>query len=416
MTSPVPQGTVPPAPREPGERLLRPALLLAGILLLAANMRGALTVVSPLLGEIRADLDLPSSATSALISLPLLCFAIFSPLVPRLSLRWGIERTLGLGLLVLMGGILLRSATWMPGLWIGTALVGAGISTINVLLPSLLKRDFPTRIGSLTGVYNALQSTFAALASGFAVPLSLLPGWSWRTAMGATAALVLIALAVFLPQIRASAQHRLSAAEAETPVEVIEEEAARPKPLWRSAIAWQVTLFMGLQSTVFYSVLTWWPAIETGSGYSAVTAGTHMALLQVASIGGNLLAGTLIRRGHGVVVALVPGPLIAASMLGMLLLPHGALAWSLVFGFATGANIVTALSLFGARTRTHQRAAALSGMAQSFGYLLAAAVPPLLGFMHDASGTWNPVLLTVMVLSLITSTLGGLASRPRTIA
>lgn len=435
--SPVAQtaGTVPSSPREPGERLVRPALLLAGILLLAANMRAPITVVSPLLGNISQELALSSATASALISLPLLCFAAFSPLAPRLARRWGLEATLVAALAILSLSIVIRSLPWAPGLWIGTALIGASVAGINVLLPSLLKRDFPTRIGPMTGVYNAVQSTFAAAASGFAVPLAGLPGWGWRAAIGTTLALALIGLAVMLPILRAHLAGRAGRrrlAQEQTPdaagpasapggaaarlAATLAADAATPPrrtPVWRSAIAWQVTAFMGVQSTLFYSMLTWWPSIERGAGLDPVTAGLHMALLQLSSIGGNLLTGALLRRVDARWVTMLPQPLIVIAFVGMLTAPDAALLWSVCFGFAAGNNIVAALSLFGARTRSHQSAAAVSGMGQSVGYLAAAVVPASLGALHDATGSWTPVLWVLCGLAALTALLGWFAAGKR---
>lgn len=417
----------PPSPEK--HRALRPALLLVGILLLAANMRASLTAVSPLMGQIRDELSLPSFATSALISLPLLCFALVSPVAPKLAARIGIERTLGLALGGLTIGILLRSAPWTPGLWAGTVLVGSSIAFINVLLPALLKRDFPTKIGPLTGAYNAVQSGFAALAAGFAVPLAALPGFDWRIAIGCTAGIALIGLAVFLPQLRSSAQHRpASPASADLASELaamadVDGTACTTAPttptvpasLWRSATAWQVTLFMGLQSSLFYSLLTWWPAVEHDSGTSPVEAGLHMALIQASGIVGSLCTGALLRRVNPRIMTMIPVLITATGVMGQLTVPSAAVLWAILLGLGTGGTIVTALALFGARTRDHHRAASLSGMAQSVGYLLAAAVPPLLGAIHDATGNWTAPLLTLTGLALVAAVMGMLASRDRTI-
>ena len=412
----------PPAPSTPTTHLVRPALLVAGVILLAANLRAGITVMSPLLGEVRSDLDLTSSATALLISLPVVCFAVFSPLVPKLASRLGIEQTLALALSVLTVGVVLRSVPWGPGLWLGTALLGASVAAINVLLPSLLKRDFPTRIGPMTGMYSAFQSAFAALASGVAVPLAGLPGWSWRTAAGATAALAFIALAVFLPQLTAAIRHRstppATAASAAHPAAsgtTAPQHGAPHTPLWRSAVAWQVAAFMGLQSAFFYVVLTWWPSIEQAAGVSVLAAGLHMALLQAASIGGNLVAGWALRTFNPRWVSGLPGAGVALAFLGMFAWPSVSLLWSLLFGFFSGMSIVAALSVFGARTRSPERAAALSGMAQTFGYLLAAAMPPLLGTLHDSTGSWLPVLLVQAAFGVGAAVFGWLSARDRVV-
>lgn len=391
-------------------RTLRPALLLTGVLLLAANMRVALTTVSPLMGQIRTDLGLGSAGVSALISLPLLCFAAASPLVPRLAARWGIEATLTAALGGLTVGIVLRSVAATPALWVGTALVGLSIACINVLLPALLKRDFPTRIGPLTGVYNAVQSGVAALGAAVAVPLAGAAGFTWRTAIGCTAALALIGLAFMLPQLR---HNQVAAPEVTGAIPAV--AAGRARPLWRSGVAWQVTIFMGLQSTLFYTVLTWWPELEHDGGVSQVGAGWHMALIQALGVVGSLATGAVLRRADPRIVSAVPALLVAVGLLGQLLAPAAAVVWAVSIGLGCGGNIVAALALFGARTTTHLRAAALSGMAQSLGYLLAAAVPPVLGALRDATGSWTAPVGVLIAFACGSMLFGFLAARDRTI-
>jgi CP family cyanate transporter-like MFS transporter len=396
-------------------RTLRPALLLAGIFLLAANMRAALTVVSPLMGEIKGDLGIGSAGASALISLPLLCFAGVSPLAPKLARRFGTEATLTSALVVLMIGIVLRSLPIAALLWIGTVLIGSAIACINVLLPSLLKRDFPEKVGSLTGLYNGVQSAFAALAAGFAVPIAGIPGSGWRIALGCTAAVAVIGLGVMLPQLRVNAPVPRTLEHTELPDAAASSgaagtsaaSAARPS-LLRSATAWQVALFMGLQSCVFYSMVTWWPTIEHAYGISTSLAGTHAAVFQATGIIGSLTTGAALKRVPAP-ATVIPVVFSVLGIFGMAAFPAAALVWTIIIGLGAGGCIVAALALFSARTRDHHRAAALSGMGQSVGYLLAAAVPPTLGALHDASGGWQVPLLTlggIIVAALVFAVLG----------
>lgn len=441
-------------------KALRPGLILAGILLLAANMRAPLTVVTPLLGRIQEDTGLASSVSSALIALPVLCFAAVSPLAPKFAARWGIERTLAAAVVVLIAGIVLRSSPWsatpwMPGLWLGTVGIGAGIACLNVLLPALLKRDFPQRVGPMTGVYNAVMSGFAGLAAGFAVPLASLPGWDWRTALGVCAALALVALGVFLPQLRGSRGHRVlssaavddasSASRSTLPsrsagvvtsgsaagsgadpaadpeADPVAAPAAgaplapsgRRRSVWSQATAWQVSAFMGLQSCLFYTIVTWWPAVERDGGVSELDAGAHMAVLQLFGIVANLAAGSLLKRVGERLVTVIPVTLTFTGILGQMLAPDFALLWVALLGLGTGGNIVAALALFGARTRDHRDAAALSGMAQSMGYIIAAFAPPLLGALHDASGAWTLPLSILLGINAAAGLAGVLATRKR---
>lgn len=416
----------------PALKVLRPGLILAGILLLAANMRAALTVVSPLMGDIRTDLGIGSAGASALIALPLLCFAAVSPLAPKLASRFGVEATLTTAVATLTVAILLRSLPFTAALWIGTVFVGAAIACINVLLPSLLKRDFPDRIGPLTGLYNAVQSAFAALAATFAVPLAGMPGSGWRLALGFTAAVGLIGVAIMLPQLRVNSpaprQPRTevvpdgavpdaasSGTSATAPAAAMAPAATKRHSLLRNATAWQVALFMGLQSSIFYSMVTWWPTIEHDQGISTSLAGLHAGIFQAAGIVGSLVTGALLKRAAEQLITVLPVVLSVVGLVGMLFFPDAALLWTILIGLGAGGNIVAALALFGARTRDHRRAAELSGFGQSFGYLLAAATPPTLGAIHDAVGNWTTPLAVLSCVAVVALIFAALGSRDRVV-
>ena len=368
-------------------RRTRFGLALVGILVAGANLRAGITTVGPLLDRVRDDLDLSSTTASALISLPLLCFAVCSPVAPAIARRLGLEHAITLALAVLAVGIVARSVPWLPALWLGTALLGLSIALVNVLLPAVVKRDFPDAAGRVTGAYSVTQSAFAALGAGLAVPVAGTADHGWRLAFGMWAGLALVGLAIFLPQLRSD---RGSSSGPETPHRLP----------WGSPLAWAVTVFMGLQSTVYYTVVTWWPSIEESHGVSTGTAGTHQSVLQVCSIVGNIGVATAVQRfprDQRAIVAVL-SLLSAAGVLGELVLPAAGLLWTVLLGLAAGGLIVLALALFGLRTRRHGEAAALSGMAQSCGYLLAAAGPLAIGALHDSTSGWTLPLVVLLVV------------------
>ena len=399
---PTPALTPVPAPAGPAaEGAGRPArrtrwsLLLVGVLLLGANLRSAITAVGPVLGRIQAEAGLSGAEASLLVCLPLLAFAGVSPFAPRLAERFGLERTLGWALLVLAVGIVARSVPGPAMLWLGTLGVGAAIALMNVLIPSVVKRDHPRRIGPMTGLYQAVSSITAALASGLVVPVADVVPSGWRLALGLGAGVALIGVALFLPYLLPTRRARAAAAG---PVPAAERARL---PLW-SATAWQVTAFMGLQSTFFYVMVTWLPAIQVGHGAGEVRAGWyHFGFLALALIG-TVTAASLLPRtrdqrrlGAGITAVGVVG------VLGLLLAPQLSLLWALAAGFCSGGAIVIAMALFGLRTANHHEAAGLSSMAQSVGYLFAAAGPVLVGALRDATGGWTvPLLATLAVLLL----------------
>ncbi|MGY1839911.1 MULTISPECIES: CynX/NimT family MFS transporter [unclassified Modestobacter] len=385
----------------------RSGLLLAGILLIAANLRAAITSVGPVVEDIRADLGIGGATASVLISLPLVAFAVVSPLAPALARRIGIERALGAALVLLSVATVVRSLPSTVALWTGTAVLGIAVAVINVVLPSLVKREYPGRIGQVTGLYSSVQGAAAALASGLAVPLAGTTQHGWRLALGIWAGLGLVALAVFLPQLR----RRSIPPDPGSPGAPV-----RHRSPWGTALGWQVTVFMGTQSTIYFTLITWWPSVEQAHGVSPAAAGWHLFAMQVAGVLANLAVARLIPR-HPDQRLLILGAtgLFAIAVLGQLALPGASLLWIVLAGAGGGGCIVLALSLFGLRTRDHHQAGSLSGMAQSVGYAMAACGPVLLGALHDRTGSWTAPLVVLLGVLAVQAAAGALAGRNRTI-
>ncbi|VIO80921.1 2-nitroimidazole transporter [Bradyrhizobium ivorense] len=379
--------------------------LLIGIMLIAATLRAPITGVAPLLGVIRDSSGISAAEAGVLTTLPLLAFAAISPFAATLARRFGIERALFSALLVIAAGIALRSTGPVWALFAGTAMLGAGIAVGNVLLPSLLKRDFPSRITGITGAYAITAGLVSALASTTAIPLASLPGSNWYLALAGTLVLPAIALLAWLPQLRSDS--------------VPTAEVAAPPhggPLWRSALAWQVTGFLGLTSLVFYIVVGWLPAVLVEAGYPAATAGSLHGLSQLATAVPGLILGPAARRmkdqrAIAVAVSLATG----VALLGLWQLPALAMFWAALFGFGAGAAFILGLTFVSLRTSHSHQAAALSGMAQCVGYSLAAAGPPLAGLAHDATGGWGIALVACIAVTLLMAVLGSLAGRATTI-
>jgi CP family cyanate transporter-like MFS transporter len=388
-------------------------MLLLGILLIAANLRPSITAVGPVLDDIRSSLQLSSGVASVLISIPLVAFGLFSPIAPWISRRLGLEGALGAALGVLAVAIVTRSLPWTPALWIGTALLGAAIAVMNVVLPSLVKRDFPDRVGQITGLYAAVLSVVAAIAAGVAVPIAGVAHEGWRWSLGVWAGLALVGLAVLAPPL---SRHRLRRHELELPTESAESGVRPYRSPWTSALGWQVTIFMGVQSIVFFTLITWLPSIEQSSGISAATAGFHQFLLNIGSLVGSLLTATVIQRARdqrGVGIA--SAVLIGIGVAGEIVLPSFSAAWVCIIGLGTGTSLTLALSLFALRAAHTRQATELSGMAQSVGYLMAAAGPIAIGILHDATGSWTLALVVILVLTAAQLVTSLLAARHRVI-
>ncbi|MFL6126823.1 CynX/NimT family MFS transporter [Actinophytocola sp.] len=364
--------------RTANEATARSVLMIAGFLLIAANLRAALTSVGPLAETIRGDLGLTSGEVGFIGTLPLLIFAAVSPQVPRLARRLGTDQALWLALVVLAVGIVLRSVPVAGMLWVGTVLLGAAIAVGNVLLPSLIKRDFPDRVSAVTGVYTAVIGIVASTAAGVAVPLAgALPG-GWRTSLGCWAGLVLVALAVWTPRLT---RRRRAAVPADT---------AKVSTPWRSLLAWECAAFMALSATGFYTVLAWYPSVLHSNGTSETTAGWLLFAYQIIGVVMSLVLPVVLSRlPDQRAVAAVSAVLAMLGHLGLLFAPGLAVVWVLVAGVGAGSVFFLALAFLSLRAADPRSAAALSGMGQSIGYLVAAVGPTLFGVLHDATGGWR---------------------------
>ncbi|HED2924370.1 CynX/NimT family MFS transporter [Klebsiella michiganensis] len=382
----------------------RNLLLITGILLIATTLRVTFTGAAPLLDAIRSEYGLTTAQTGLLTTLPLLAFGLVSPLAAGVARRFGIERSLLLAMILICLGVGLRSLPFVSLLFIGTAIIGCGIALRNVLLPGLIKRDFSQHVAKMTGAYSLTMGGAAALGSAMVVPLAL-AGLGWRGALLMLMAFPLLALFIWLPQTRRQVTAPLTGSG-----------AIHNRGIWRSALAWQVTLFLGINSLVYYVIIGWLPAILQSIGYSEAQAGSLHGLLQLATAAPGLAIPLILhrlkdQRGIAVLVALM----CAVSALGLWFLPAQAVLWTLIFGFGSGATMILGLTFIGLRASSAHQAAALSGMAQAVGYLLAACGPPVMGKIHDANGDWHIPLIAVALISVAMAVFGALAGRDREI-
>jgi CP family cyanate transporter-like MFS transporter len=379
-------------------------MLIIGILAIAATLRVAFTGAAPLLDSIRADYGLTTAQTGLLTTLPLLAFALVSPLAAGVARRFGIERCLLASMLLICAGIALRSLPSPVWLYSGTAVIGCGIAIGNVLLPGLIKRNYAHSVAKMTGAYSVTMGGAAALGSALMVPLAL-NGFGWRGALLMLIVFPLLAFLLWLPQWRQHAAAPLT-----------NSGALHSKGIWRSALAWQVTLFLGINSLVYYVIVGWLPAILISQGYSEAQAGSLHGLLQLATAAPGIAIPLVLhklrdQRGIAILVSLM----CVLSAFGFWLVPSQALLWTLIYGFGSGATIILGLTFISLRTHSAHQAAALSGMAQSVGYLLAAGGPPLMGKIHDLTGDWHIPLMIIAIIALLMAVFGALAGRDRAI-
>ena len=373
--------------------------LLLGVLLIATNLRAPITSLGPVLDQVQQYFGLSAAAAGFLNALPLLMFACASPLAPWLT-RWlGLEQALLGALCLIAVGCLIRPSGTITGLWGGTLLIGGGIATANVLIVPLVKRDFPSHTALCIGLYAAVMALMAALASGLSAPLSSLTGYTWKVSLGMWFVLALVAIIFWVPHLR----HPQGRVAVPTP--------RSAKSVWRSAIAWQVSMFMALQTVTFYTLIDWYPAMASSVGIEASEAGVHLFAYQAVAVVANLSTSVAIKRFKDQrLLGFLCSLAITVGMAGLVWAPSLSLAWLMIAGGGAGMSMVTCLTLFGMRVRDHHQASSLSAMAQSVGYGLGSAGPFLAGWLHHIFGTWQVslwMLLAAAVLQIFFAVMAG---------
>ncbi|KOP82686.1 CynX/NimT family MFS transporter [Cytobacillus solani] len=381
-------------------------VMIIGIIFVATNLRSPLTSVGPLVGFIRDSMHISNTLAGMITTLPLLAFAFFSPIVPRLGRKFGMEPIVLASLIILTLGIILRSLSGVATLYIGTAVIGLAISVCNVLLPSLIKREFPTKIGLMTGVYSISMNLLGAIASGISVPIAIHLGFGWQGALGIWGFLSFVSILTWLPQMK---RRNRNAANIH-----IKTDDSRVN-VWTSAIAWQVSLFMGLQSMLFYVLIAWLPEILKVQGISSDRSGWLLTIMQLALLPFTFIVPVIAGRmsSQRSLVTITSGLLLAGT-LGLLYGSSSLIVlWVILFGIGGGFAFSLAMMFFSLRTKNSHQAAELSGMAQSVGYLLAAIGPTLFGYIHDATSSWTIPLLILVGASVLLLICGLGAARDR---
>jgi CP family cyanate transporter-like MFS transporter len=380
-------------------------LLVVAVAAAGLNLRTAITSLPPLFPDLQTRLHLSSATLSLLAATPVICFGVVSAFTAWLNRRYGEEMILLVALVLLTAGLLLRGVAPGVMLFPGTALAASAIAVLNVLLSSMAKRRWPERAGLLLGIYLTMLSAGAIVSSLLSVPLYRSSGGSVRLALGVWAAPAALAVLLWLPQLR----YRAAGAP---PV-----AAAAPRAgikVYRYALAWQVTAFMGLQSLLYYAALSWLPSILQDRGDSAVTAGNLLALMGVGNLATSLIVPVLAHRRPSQRALVVPSLIgTAAGLAGSLWAPLGSAPfWVLVLGVSQGSCLGLAIFFMMARAPNADAAASLSAFSQSVGYMVAGVGPLMVGLLHSATGSWNiPVALLVVLCAAELAT-GLLAGRP----
>lgn len=392
----------------------RRRIVVVGLLLAALNLRPAVTSLGPLLKEVRADLGMSGTIAGLLTSMPAACFAVFGLTAPRLARRFGPGAVVCTGLAAIATGLALRPFAGGTLAFLCTsALALAGIAVSNILMPVIVKRWFPDRVGTMTGLYSMGLSLGTASAAAATVPMTDALGGSWRAGLGVWAVLAGVAMLPWLFLAR-DRTHRPS----ESP-EAPEPEAASGAAgtrITRSPTAWAMAVFFGLQSTAAYITMGWMPQIFRDAGVSASTSGVLLAVIMAMGVPlAFVLPRTAARLRNQGVLALVLGVCGIIGYAGLWLAPvGGAWVWAVLLGVANCA-FPLALTMIGMRAKTSAGVVRLSAFAQSTGYLLSIPGPLLVGTLYQHSGGWGPPLALMAGLMVPQIVAGLLAGRDRTL-
>lgn len=378
--------------------------MVVAVIALAFNLRLAVNAVGSVTPELRSATGLTGTAAGALLALPTLSFAVLGLLAAALAARFGTHRTVVLALLALVVGQLVRSTVGgVPALFIGSAVALAGVAVSNVLMPGLVRLHFPQRIAAMTAVYTTTLSVGAAIASGVTLPIEHSLSAGWQLGLGIWAIPAALALLPWL--LLARGGRPMTARPGSRGVGL--------RRLAGTRLAWVMAGYFGTQALQAYVMFGWLPEILTSAGTSDTVAALWLSLLALIGVVIAALVPVLLARVPVVAVVIIMAASYLAGYLGLLVDARGAVGlWVVLIGIGTGAFPV-ALTLVGLRARSAAGTLALSGFAQSFGYLIASVGPFLFGVVHDLTGGWTVSLWLLMGLVVVHLGFGLAAARTR---
>ncbi len=378
------------------------SLLAVSIVLIALNLRIPITSVGPDFRMIESQYSLSAAVAGIITTIPLLVFAVLSPIVPGISAKIGYGRLMTLALVFIGLGEIVRSFLGEVGLFLGTFIIGAGIATTSVLIPSVLKHRFPNKVGPMTSIYVSCMNIIGGIGVWATIPISKCLGWTWQPTLSIWIIFALIAIVFWLPFY---GQH----IEPET-----EEVVSNKKPIWRFPVAWWVSLFLGVQSVVSYAFITWLPSIVESKGMTQEFATDVTFVFLVFTIPASLVVPILCSKLKSQSWLMIGLSVVYLFGLGMFLYAdtHITIMTSVgLVSLATGGCISSALLFFVLRSATAKRTTQLSGLAQSIGYLFGAIGPMLMGAMYDHYHSWNQAIIAMIVISLLLVVSGFMSGR-----
>jgi CP family cyanate transporter-like MFS transporter len=391
-------------------------VVLLGVVLVALNLRIAVASVSPILDLVRADVALSATEAGLLGTIPVVSFAAFGSVTPVLARRVGLEPLLIAAMLLSVTGEIVRSGTSTAAGFLGWSVIAlAGMGMGNVLLPPVVKRYFPDRIGVVTSVYSVTMSFSTAVPALLAVPVAERLGWraslSVWAAVGVLAAIPWVVVIVRSAAARSALGGLLRRGPATTPA--LTSRHRQGGRVWRSPLAWGMAVTFAMNSLDSYAMFAWLPQILIDGGTSPHAAGVWLSVFAILGLPPALVAPIAAARMKN------PIPLVvvfvtcwAVSYVGLLVAPGGPVGlWVVLGGLGPGAFPVL-LALINLRTQTSAGAASLSGFTQGVGYAIAGTGPLLIGVLYDATGSWTAPLLLLLGTLVVLLAAATVACRP----
>ncbi|GHG42768.1 MFS transporter [Sinomonas cellulolyticus] len=381
-------------PHAAGTARARPAwLLLVAIALIAVNMRGPFVAVAPLAKPLSVDLALTPGELGLLTGIPVLCFALASPLASLTARRLGAEMAVTITLLGVLAGVVIRSVDGTAVVMLGTVLLGVAITIVNIAVPLIIRRDFTKgRQGMAMGVYTAALNVGSFVTSVATAPLAEATGW--RVALAGSAVFAAVAAAFWA----AAAGVRALRPEPVTPEAPTHDGAGSPPRRSLAAVTVALLIGFGGQAFSYYGVTAWLPSLLSDElGLSPSAAGAGASLFQIIAILGALGTPILARYAGTMAAVIVLGVLWISVPVGLLVAPELWPLWSSLGGAAQGGGITLIFTEINVIARDQVSAGRMSAIVQGVGYALAAAAPTLLGWIHAGTGSWDPPLAVVVV-------------------
>lgn len=352
------------------------------IIFIASNLRSPITSVGPVISQIGGELQLSHFQSSLLTSIPLMMFAGCSVVVSRFSQRFSINRFLFYALIILSFGLFLRVSGSVFTLFLGSVFIGLGICIGNVVTPGYIKNNFPKQIGLITGIFAVSMNLTAALASGYSLNIGKWTGFGWQGSLGIWLVITLLALLVVGIELIFNRKK---------PTQIKSQITPSNFNMFKSAQAWNISIFMGLQSLVYYSLISWLPAVLVDYGMLNNQSGWILFVIQMAMLPITFLGPIIANKmkNQKTMIFFVCVLMLSSVLMFAWLKTDFIYITAVLLGLSNGLSFSLCILFFSLRTKSSENAIRISGMAQSIGYLIAAFGPPIFGKLHDWDASWQ---------------------------